>query len=106
MKKLAGLFLALTMMITLAACAANQEDPETASNSQNQELAAAQGANAAEETSAPESGATGDHILIAYFSWADNAEITGEVDAVASPSVTEPGFIFHSSNGTIFQRLG
>ena len=94
MKKLAGLFLALTMMIILAACGANQEDPETASNSQNQELAAAQGEDAANQgTSAPESGATEDHILIAYFSWADNAEITGEVDAVASPSVTEPGHV-------------
>lgn len=29
--------------------------------------------------------------LVAYFSWADNAVIEGEVDAVASPSVTAPG---------------
>lgn len=30
-------------------------------------------------------------MLVAYFSWADNAVIDGEVDAVASPSVTAPG---------------
>lgn len=29
--------------------------------------------------------------MIAYFSWADNAVIHGEVDVVASPSVTSPG---------------
>ena len=29
-------------------------------------------------------------ILVAYFSWADNA-IQGDIDAVTSPSVTEPG---------------
>ena len=29
--------------------------------------------------------------MIAYFSWADNAVIDGEVDVVASPSVTSPG---------------
>ena len=30
-------------------------------------------------------------MLVAYFSWADNAVIDGEVDAVASPSVTALG---------------
>ena len=30
-------------------------------------------------------------MLVAYFSWADNAVIDGEVDSVASPSVTAPG---------------
>lgn len=36
-----------------------------------------------------ESDNTGE-ILVAYFSWADNA-IQGDIDAVTSPSVTEPG---------------
>ena len=34
------------------------------------------------------------HILVAYFSWAENAvflEETGEVEALASPSVVVPG---------------
>lgn len=33
----------------------------------------------------------GEKILVAYFSWAENAIIDGEVDAVTSPSVTAPG---------------
>lgn len=31
------------------------------------------------------------NVLIAYFSWAENAVLTGEVDAVSSPSVVAPG---------------
>ncbi len=33
----------------------------------------------------------GNKILVAYFSWADNAILADEVDAVASPSVIPPG---------------
>lgn len=31
------------------------------------------------------------NVLVAYFSWAENAVLSGEVDAVSSPSVTAPG---------------
>ena len=30
-------------------------------------------------------------ILVAYFSWADNAVLEDDVDAVSSPSVIPPG---------------
>ena len=33
----------------------------------------------------------GSNILVAYFSWADNAVLAEDVDAVASPSVISPG---------------
>lgn len=33
----------------------------------------------------------GSNILVAYFSWADNAVLAEDVDAVASPSVIPPG---------------
>ena len=33
----------------------------------------------------------GSNILVAYFSWADNAILADDVDAVASPSVIAPG---------------
>ena len=33
----------------------------------------------------------GSNILVAYFSWADNAILADDVDAVASPSVIPPG---------------
>ena len=64
-------------------------------NSQGQETPATEepgssAGNAAEETTPPQQDGESD-ILIAYFSWADNAVIHGEVDVVASPSVTSPG---------------
>lgn len=31
------------------------------------------------------------NVLVAYFSWADNAILAGDVDAVVSPSVVPPG---------------
>lgn len=34
---------------------------------------------------------SGEDVLIAYFPWAENAVLEGEVDAVASPSVNPPG---------------
>lgn len=52
------------------------------------------------ETSSPQpsdstgqSGGEGQNspILVAYFSWADNAVLAEDVDAVASPSVIPPG---------------
>lgn len=38
-----------------------------------------------------EAAETGSNILVAYFSWADNAILADDVDAVASPSVIPPG---------------
>ena len=35
--------------------------------------------------------AQGSRVLVAYFSWADNAVLTEEADAVSSPSVIPPG---------------
>ena len=43
------------------------------------------------EQSVTQAAGTGSNILVAYFSWADNAVIDGDVDAVSSPSVTAPG---------------
>ncbi len=40
---------------------------------------------------APTQSQPGSNILIAYFSWAENAILTGDVDAVSSPSVIPPG---------------
>ena len=47
----------------------------------------------AEEDSAQtgeETQGTGSNILVAYFSWADNAVLAGDVDTVTSPSVISP----------------
>ena len=65
------------------------------------EMTEAEGATASEsetiaetEPSARESegeAGQGSNILVAYFSWADNAVLAEDVDAVASPSVIPPG---------------
>lgn len=60
-----------------------QEEEEPASTEQQPEEPAS---STEQPSNAQESG-----VLVAYFSWADNAVIDGEVDAVASPSVTAPG---------------
>ena len=60
-----------------------QEEEEPASTEQQPEEPAS---STEQPSDAQESG-----VLVAYFSWADNAVIDGEVDAVASPSVTAPG---------------
>ena len=50
------------------------------------------GAPPAEGTAEPEGAAgEGSRILVAYYSWADNAVLADDVDAVASPSVLPPG---------------
>ena len=98
--------LAALMVLSLAACAGNQqeeqsasaeateqsqsasvqEEEEPASTEQQPEEPASTEQQPEEPSNAQESG-----VLVAYFSWADNAVIDGEVDAVASPSVTAPG---------------
>ena len=42
-------------------------------------------------TEASDRSRLGSNILVAYFSWADNAILADDVDAVASPSVIAPG---------------
>ncbi len=74
--------------------------PETAADSSAIEKTnenndeAAQPDPPAEEESAENSVSgtgSGENILVAYFSWADNAVLADDVDAVASPSVIPPG---------------
>lgn len=88
MKKVISFFLALTMIISLAACIATEEQANSSSES-------SESSSSEMDASAPESSETGDepgsNILVAYFSWADNAILSDDVDAVASPSVIPPG---------------
>lgn len=88
MKKVISFFLALTMIISLAACIATEEQANSSSES-------SESSSSEMDASAPESSETGDepgsNILVAYFSWADNAILSDDVDAVASPSVIPLG---------------
>ena len=64
----------------------------------------------------------GSNILVAYFTWADNAILADDVDAITSPSVIAPGKysswpvgfrrkqvetpVLHTGNRPVSKRLG
>ena len=95
--------LAALMVLSLAACAGNQQEEQSASaeaTEQSQSASVQEEEEPASTEQQPEEPASSTEqpsdtqesgVLVAYFSWADNAAIDGEVDAVASPSVTAPG---------------
>lgn len=94
--------LAALMVLSLAACAGSQQEEQPASAEVTEQSQSAS-VQEEEEPASPEEPASTEQqpeepsnaqesgVLVAYFSWADNAVIDGEVDAVASPSVTAPG---------------
>ena len=100
MKKIISFFLAITMALSLAACSATE-------NQENRSSEALESSSAVLEqetidSSSSEMKASGSepseideeqesNVLVAYFSWADNAILADDVDAVASPSVISPG---------------
>lgn len=110
MKKYLCLLLALLLILAPAGCSSRapesdgtsaesvptastrQEpdaEPPTASGAAPASAPASQTADDPAEEATETAGSTS--VLIAYFSWAENAELDGEVDAVASPSVNDPG---------------
>ena len=107
MKKILSPLLALALAIVFAACQAapNSSVLSSPAPSESSQLSSAVGKSAASsqlaepseapaESSALEnSSETGENggVLIAYFSWAENAVLEGEVDAMTSPSVSDPG---------------
>ena len=85
MKRTLLLFIACAVLLSLAACG----DMQAAAPTPAATPAAAQTAVPGEaETLTP---AGGSNVLVAYFSWADNAILAEDVDAVTSPSVVPPG---------------
>lgn len=101
--------LAALMVLSLAACAGSRQEEQPASAEATEQSQSAS-VQEEEEPASPEEPASTEQqpeepassteqpsdaqesgVLVAYFSWADNAVIDGEVDAVASPSVTAPG---------------
>lgn len=95
--------LAALMVLSLAACAGSRQEEQSASaeaTEQSQSASVQEEEEPASTEQQPEEPASSTEqpsdtqesgVLVAYFSWADNAVIDGEVDAVASPSVTAPG---------------
>lgn len=107
MKKLLTPLMALALAIVFTACQAapNSSVLSSPAPSESSQFSSAVGESAASsqleepseapaESSALEnSSETGENggVLIAYFSWAENAVLEGEVDAMTSPSVSDPG---------------
>ena len=107
MRRIGSLFMALTLILSLAACGSTEEGTSGSESSvsvSGQETPAsgstedaesdADTAETAEETAAAgdaEESSQDSRILVAYYSWADNAVLAEDVDAVASPSVIPPG---------------
>ena len=89
MKRWISFLLAAVMLCSLAACGAG----ETPSQPAGESVSAAASVPETPSSTAPpaEAGSGTSRVLVAYFSWADNAVLDGEVDAVTSPSVTPPG---------------
>lgn len=111
-KRMLSLFLAISMALAFAACGTAENQAATSSQSAQSGAAGAQQealdsdspeaeeespsdhAAEAEPTGAASSETNSDrtgNVLVAYFSWADNAVLADDVDAVASPSVIPPG---------------
>ena len=94
MKKIFSIMAAMAMICSLTACeaagersAGSLENPSAASETERASVETSE-AGADIET---EDEALENNILVAYFSWADNAVLADDVDAVSSPSVIPPG---------------
>lgn len=95
MKKIMAVILTVVLVFSLAACSSGKDGTESSSVSQNTKTQNAEAPTTTE----------GERILVAYFSWADNAVIEGKVDAVASPSVNAPGNVAQLASW-VSQRTG
>lgn len=109
MRRWMAVTLAALMVLSLAACAGSQQEEQSASTEATEQSQSASVQEEEEPASLEEPASTEQQpeepassteqpsdaqqsgVLVAYFSWADNAVIEGEMDAVASPSVTAPG---------------
>lgn len=109
MRRWMAVTLAALMVLSLAACAGSQQEEQSASAEATEQSQSASVQEEEEPASLEEPASTEQQpeepassteqpsdaqqsgVLVAYFSWADNAVIEGEMDAVASPSVTAPG---------------
>ncbi|HJC23166.1 MAG TPA: flavodoxin [Candidatus Eisenbergiella merdavium] len=103
MKRIVALFLTFALSFSLVACSNAPSTEEESSNPpqvstlpEETEPSSTPESTAAEDTE-PEStvpsetSESASNILVAYFSWADNAVLADDVDAVTSPSVIAPG---------------
>lgn len=101
MKKMIAMLLTAAVGFSLTACGNATNEPKAGNTPsegsiQMQEQTSETGEILQQETAQDGTvneadGATSSNILVAYFSWADNAVLEDDVDAVTSPSVVAPG---------------
>ena len=96
MKRILSFLLTMAMIVSLAACGSATGSGNSTSRDSGQYEEKMEAENTEEavlsEGPNPEGKEPGTgNILVAYFSWADNAILAGDVDAVSSPSVLPPG---------------
>ena len=95
MKKFLSLVLAATLLLLIPGCQSGGEaaapSPAESPDSTPETPAESAAPTEPEEASSSPAPAQGSNVLIAYFSWAENAVLEGDVDAVTSPSVLAPG---------------
>ncbi len=89
MKKFFFVFLTAVMFFSVAACDTTENDNSTSGSTETETpISESETLGSGKETGGE---AQGGNILVAYFSWADNAVLADDVDAVSSPSVIPPG---------------
>lgn len=92
MKRILSFLLAAAMGFLLAAC--SQAAGSVSASEQDRTATEAERPAGEEFAEGPDQGYEGmrsGNVLVAYFSWADNAILAEDVDAVSSPSVLPPG---------------
>lgn len=111
MKRIVTLFLIFALSFSLVACSNAPSTEEESSNPpqvstlpEETEPSSPPESNTAEDTE-PETLEPASNILVAYFSWADNAVLADDVDAVTSPSVIAPGNVQQLS-GWVQEKTG
>lgn len=93
MKKIISFLLVMVAAFSLIACGksdmqGNPKDSGQTKRQTEEQTVKESGTNGSESKQTEQNGAK--KILIAYFSWAENAT-QDDIDAMTSPSVTEPG---------------
>lgn len=91
MKKTLALFLAMVMVLSLTSCSTSEDQANRSPDVSESGSAVPEQETVSGSGSSETGGEQGNNILVAYFSWADNAVLADDVDAVASPSVIPPG---------------
>lgn len=95
MKKIIAVILAAALLFSMTACGnAGEGQREEERNRSDTEQSSAAELSENETAGSGQNGSEdqdGSGILVAYFSWSENAILEDDVDAVASPSVIAPG---------------